>query len=332
MERRPLGRSGLALSVLGFGCGSNGGLMVRGDAGAQERAVARAIELGIAYFDTAPTYGDGASERNLGRVLARLKPDVLVGSKVRVPADPPRIAGAITESLEGSLARLGRDHLDLLQLHSRIAEDGRDNALPAAIVLDEVVPALDRLKRAGKLRAAGLTALGETDSLLRVLDAGCFDSAQVAVNLLNASAARAVPAGFPMQDFRRLIARAAAKGTGVLAIRVLAGGALAGPLRHPVASGRVEPFGTGRDYAADLARAVPLFDLVERGHAADLPEAAIRFAAMQDGVTSVLVGYSDLAQLERAAAAIAKGPLQAAALARLAAIWQSYAASPEEER
>src|SRR6185503_6450753 len=110
------------------------------------------------------------------------------------------------------------------------------------------------------------------------------------VNLLNPSAARAVPANFPMQDFQRAIARAKAAGMGVLAIRVLAGGALAGPMRHPVASTRVDPFGTGRDYASDLARATGLFDLVAGGDAADLPEAAIRFAAMADGVTSVLVG------------------------------------------
>jgi aryl-alcohol dehydrogenase-like predicted oxidoreductase len=324
MERRSLGRSGLALSLLGFGCGSNGGLMVRGEASEQERAVARAIELGIGYFDTAPTYGDGASERNLGRVLKQLKPDVLVGSKFRLPAESSDIAAAIQRSLEGSLARLGRDHVDLLQLHSRIAGDGRANSVAAATVLEQVVPALQKLRSAGKLRAIGLTGLGDTASLLEILDAGLFDAVQIACNLLNPSAGRPVPAGFPMQDFSQAIARAQAAGTGVLAIRVLAGGALAGPLRHPVASGRVEPFGTGRDYASDLGRATPLFDLVSAGHAGDLPEAAIRFAAMPEGVTSVLVGYSSLDQLERAAAAIAKGPLPAAAMTRLEEVWQHH--------
>lgn len=324
MERRPLGRSGLAFSVLGFGCGSNGGLMVRGDAAEQERAVARAIALGVTYFDTAPTYGEGESERNLGRVLKALKPDVLVGSKYRLPAEPGEIAAAVPRSLEASLARLGRDHLDLLQLHSRIATDGRPNSVTSDAVLNEVVPALDKLRQAGKLRAIGLTGLGDTPSLLRILDAGVFNSVQIAVNLLNPSAARPVPPGFPMQDFARAIARAAAAGMGVLAIRVLAGGALVGPLRHPVASTRVDPFGTGRDYASDLARAAVLADLVQEGQAADLPEAGIRFAAMQEGVTCVLVGYSSLDQLEHAAAAIAKGPLPAAAMQRLDAIWKSY--------
>ena len=69
MEKRKLGRTGLEVSLLGFGCGAVGGLMVKGAAADQERAVARALELGINYFDTASMYGNGESERNLGRVL-----------------------------------------------------------------------------------------------------------------------------------------------------------------------------------------------------------------------------------------------------------------------
>src|SRR5246500_937197 len=101
MDRRKLGRTGLEVSVLGFGCGAVGGLMIRGSAADQERAVARAIELGINYFDTAPLYGNGASERNLGRVLNRLKPDVAVGTKVLLAApEASRIGEAVTRSLE----------------------------------------------------------------------------------------------------------------------------------------------------------------------------------------------------------------------------------------
>ena len=69
MEQRQLGNTGLKLSVLGFGCGMVGGLMIKGSAAEQARAVARALELGINYFDTAPHYGDGASECNLGPAL-----------------------------------------------------------------------------------------------------------------------------------------------------------------------------------------------------------------------------------------------------------------------
>ena len=86
MERRTLGRTRLEVSVLGFGCGAVGGLMVRGNPSDQERAVARALEVGINYFDTAAMYGNGESERNLGRVLKSLKPNLYLGTKVRVPA------------------------------------------------------------------------------------------------------------------------------------------------------------------------------------------------------------------------------------------------------
>src|SRR4030081_2020006 len=106
MQMRVFGRTGMQLSVLGFGCGAVGGIMVRGDPADQERLVARAIDVGVNYFDTAVLYGDGESEKNLGRVLKKLKPaGAVVGTKVRVPpAEFGHIAAAVTTSLEGSLA------------------------------------------------------------------------------------------------------------------------------------------------------------------------------------------------------------------------------------
>src|SRR5262245_21542384 len=96
MERRRLGKTGLEVSVLSFGCGAVGGLMTRGDPADQERAVARALELGVNYFDSAALYGNGKSEENLGRVLAKLKSKVVVATKVRVMAgDRARAAEAI---------------------------------------------------------------------------------------------------------------------------------------------------------------------------------------------------------------------------------------------
>src|SRR5215475_9335670 len=97
METRAFGRTGMRFSILGFGCGAVGGLMVRGDPADQERTVARALEAGVNYFDTAVQYGDGASEKNLGRVLKALKPaNAFVGTKVRLPPDA---LGGIAEAL-----------------------------------------------------------------------------------------------------------------------------------------------------------------------------------------------------------------------------------------
>src|SRR5665213_4539049 len=110
MERRAMGKTGLNVSVLGFGCGAVGGLMVRGEPNDQERAVARAVDLGINYFDTAAMYGNGASETNLGRVLSILRPDVLVATKTKVdPVARGRIGKAIFQSADASLQRLRRD-------------------------------------------------------------------------------------------------------------------------------------------------------------------------------------------------------------------------------
>src|SRR5271165_1929118 len=207
MERRTLGRTGLAVSVLGFGCGAVGGLMVRGNPPDQERAVARAIELGINYFDTAAMYGNGESERNLGRVVKSLKPDIFVGTKVRVPdSERSRVGTAITASLEASLQRLQLDRVDLFQLHNHVTADGSDGGLTPETVIGEVVPAFERLRQQGKTRFCGITAVGDTPALHRVVNARAFDTAQVSYNLLNPSAGAAVPAGYPAHDFGNLLA------------------------------------------------------------------------------------------------------------------------------
>src|SRR6516164_324108 len=115
MEMRVFGRTNMRLSLLSFGCGAVGGLMVRGDPRDQERAVARAIDVGVNYFDTAVQYGDGESEKNLGRILQTLKPaHAVVGTNVRLPsATFGRIAETVTTSLDDSLTRLRRDSVDI---------------------------------------------------------------------------------------------------------------------------------------------------------------------------------------------------------------------------
>ena len=324
MEHRILGRTGLTISALGFGCGNVGGLMVRGTPAERERAVARAVELGINYFDTAPLYGNGESELNLGAVLKALRPDVVVGTKFRVaPDEQGRIGAAVAESLEASLRRLGAERVDLLQLHNLVSLDGRERSLDVRVVLDEVVPALDALRRQGKIRYYGITALGDTPALHRVIDARVFDTAQVCLNLLNPSAVMPLPPGFPAHDFGGLLDRTRDAAMGTIGIRVLAAGALSGvATRHPVAVPSVDPIASGRDYTADVARARRLEALVKEGHAGSLVEASLRFAIASPALTTVLVGYSSLEHLEYAAACVNKGPLPRVALERLAALWR----------
>ncbi len=329
MEYRELGRTGLQVSMLGFGCGNVGGLIIRGTPQDRVRAVARAMEAGINYFDTAPSYGNGQSEQNLGQVLRELKADVYVGTKVRIgAAELGDLRGAIMHSVEASLQRLGRDAVDLIQLHNHIAphREPEDPTLGVQDVLGEVVETFRHLQAQGKVRYYGITALGDTSALHEVLDSAAVYTAQVAYNLLNPSAGQPVPAGFPHQDFGQLIDRAAAQRTGCIGIRVLAAGALSGTeARHPIAVPSVAPIGTGADYQSDVKMAQMLHFLSEEGYAADLIEASMRFAWSKPGLSTVLVGYSSPDHLEHALTAAARGPLPAATISRLTRAWEAFA-------
>ena len=328
MQMRKFGRTPLQLSVLGFGCGAVGGLMVRGDPAEQERTIARALTAGVNYFDTAVQYGDGESEKNLGRILERLKPaNAVVGTKVRIPPDAfGRIADTVTTSLEESLARLRRDHVDIFHLHNPVTEKGGGATLSVSQVLDEVVPAFERLRAQGKTRFLGLTAVGDTVALHKVIDSGAFDSAQVVYNMLNPSAAAAMPSNYPAQDYGRLFDHTMKAGVGVVGIRVLAGGALSGSAeRHPIASPPPEPIGSAMDYDADIDRARRLLPLVKEGFAGSLTEAATRFAIAHDAMGTILVGIATPEQFDGALAAVQKGPLPKAALARLAELQKGFA-------
>jgi L-galactose dehydrogenase/L-glyceraldehyde 3-phosphate reductase len=328
MEMRVFGRSGLRLSVLGFGCGAVGGLMVRGDPADQERAIARALEAGVNYFDTAWQYGEGASEQNLGRILRTLKPaNAVVGTKVRLQsADIGRIGEAIAASLDASLKRLLLDRVDIFHFHNAITEAGGGLALTVEQMLGEVVPAFERARRQGKIRFLGLTGVGDTSALHKVIDARVFDSAQIVYNMLNPSAAVTLPARYPAQDYGRLFDRTQAAGVGVVGIRVLAGGALTGSAeRHPIASPPPEPIGSAMRYDADIARARRLLPLVTEGFAASLTEAATRFAISHPAMGTILVGTATPQQFEDSLAAVRKGPLPREALDRLMALQQGFA-------
>lgn len=331
MQLRVFGRTGMQLSVLGFGCGAVGGFMVRGDPADQDRIIARAIAAGVNYFDTAVQYGNGESEKNLGRILRKLKPaNAIVGTKVRVQlADFGRIADAVTTSLEGSLERLGLERVDIFHLHNPIAETAGGLALSVRQVLDEVVPAFQRLRQQGKIRFLGMTAVGDTAAMNQVIDAGAFDSAQIVYNMLNPSAAEPLPANYPAQDYGRMFDHTRAAGVGVVGIRVLAGGALSGSAeRHPIASPAPEPIGSAMSYDADVDRARRLMPLVKEGFASSLTEAATRFALSHPAMGTILVGVATPQQFEDALAAVQKGPLPQAALDRLSALRQAFSGEP----
>jgi aryl-alcohol dehydrogenase-like predicted oxidoreductase len=308
MEQRRLGRSGLMVSVIGFGCGAVGGLMVKGTASDQQRAIARALEAGITYFDTAADYGNGASEQSLGAALRALKADPIVGTKVRLAqAEYATIGATIAAGMDASLKRLGRERVHLFQLHNPVSATADAACMTPDMVEAEVLPAFARLREQGKADHFGFTAIGEPDALRRVLANAAMTSAQLPYNLLN---------GAPGGEQAGLAAFAASHEVGVIGIRSFAGGALSGTeARGPLGMQSVQPIGSGNSYAEDVAAAQRFRVLVDRGFASDLIEAALRFAITTPHMATAMVGLGSLAELAHAITAANKGPLPAEALA-----------------
>ena len=335
MEQRDLGRTGLRVSTLGFGAGAVGGLMVRGGPAEQARAIARAIDGGITYFDTAPGYGDGRSEENLGRALRELDAwgRVVVGTKVRLRlADLADPIPAIRRSCEASLRRLGRDAIDLIQLHNQIRRSvsGETAASGESLPLDEVLGAvaegLQRLIRDGLAAHVGFTGLGDADATAANARDGPYATVQVYYNASNPSAGAAGAAG-DGQDFAGLLGTAAAHGVGVIVIRPLAAGALLGATeRHANAGDPGVPLAGGLGYAHDLARAQALAPLAHELGLENPLELSLRFVQAHGGVSTVIVGYSDLTQLEDALRWTSRGPLPADAVGRVVALAQGAVA------
>jgi L-galactose dehydrogenase/L-glyceraldehyde 3-phosphate reductase len=324
MEYRTLGRTGIRVSEIGFGCGNVGGMMVRGSHDAQISAMRYALALGIDYFDTAALYGDGLSETHLGEVLKEIKPDVHVATKFPVrPEDLGDIPGSIRRSLEGSLTRLQLDAVDVFQLHTNLST-AAEPGLGAAEVLRAggIADTLDALRDEGLIGHRGFTGMGDTGALHEVIESGRFDTVQIYYNLLNPSAGHAVPADYPNQDYRLTIDKAAAQNMGIIVIRALAGGAVSGPQRADLASRR--PGGVmaaGNDYDSDLRRAEALSFLAAGERT--VAQASIRFALDNPNVSTVLVGFSDETQIDDAAAAANGSPLSAVDMDRIRTLWAS---------
>ncbi len=329
MKYRMLGRTGLQVSEIGFGCGNIGGLMVRAPLEERLSAVSRALELGINYFDTAAAYGNGQSEKNLGEGLKAIKPSVIVATKFGVVReDLNDIESAVRRSLESSLQRLGRGSVDIFQLHTPVFlendETSRGIDLNHVLGSGGVADALDRLRSEGLIRFLGFTGLGDTEALHQVIQSRRFDLCQAYLNLLNPSAAVDVPANFTSQNFGGLIRNASRNGMGMVAIRVLAGGALGGEVSRagyaaPTVGGALA---SGGEYEADRSRAGKLGFLL-KGAVSNLSQPGVRFVLGQPGVSITLVGFSSLAQIEEAVACSDLGLLPESDMEKLQQMWAS---------
>ena len=302
VPQRSLGRIGLTIPALAFGAGPVSALMT--DAGARVRQLATvraALALGVDWFDTASTYGNGASETSLGWVLEELGVgrSVRIGTKVRLAPDQLRdIPSAVRASVEGSLRRLGVDSVALLQLHNSVTRQRgeQSTSLTPDDVLrkDGVLAAFEQLRREGLVQHLGLTGLGDAESLEEVLRAVAWATMQVNLNLCDSQSTVA-------QNRPERAARLPA----LLAIRVFAGGALAG--RPPSAHTLTTKFFPLAGYERDLRRAEAMRSLLPGG--VSLPEAAVRFAVHHTRVTSAIVGFGWPEEVADAARWAGNGPL-----------------------
>jgi aryl-alcohol dehydrogenase-like predicted oxidoreductase len=327
MQYRTIGRTGIKVSEIGFGCGNNAVLMVKAPYEDQRQAVRHALDLGINFFDTAFAYGLGKSEENLGRILNDLGAHPVVSTKIRLESDAVGDVGAATiRAIEAGLKRLNRDRVDFIQLHTRVTLErgaGKRFSLTPQDVLGPkgVVEGFKTMRDRGKVGYFGFSGLGEVTALHQLVDSGEFHGFQAYYNLLNPSAGQPVPQGFSALDYRRIIDRAAAKGMGAFVIRVLAAGALTSD-PGPGGGSSPEPLSPGSDYPLDVQRA----EKVKAALAVDgksLTQAAIRFGLMKSEVSTVLVGFSNTAHIDEAVACSGAPALSDNEVARVRKLWET---------
>jgi L-glyceraldehyde 3-phosphate reductase len=335
VEYRQVGNTELRVSEIGFGCGGNAGLMVRGSPAEQRRVVERAVELGINYFDNAPDYGNGVAEENLGSVLKELKLRPVITSKVEVRhTDLGDIAGHVVRSTEESLERLRVDYVDILQIHNGPAPspprlEGR--AYTQLWIEDYLRPGgalegLQRVLRDGKARYLGFICRGnDTYQVRQLIDTNLFRMINVPYTLLNPTAGMARSPGLEVdRDFGAVIPYAYEHGVGAAIYSPLAGGFLtdhivAGGARHPLAGARDT---ASEAYRRHLEMARALSFLMREG-TQTLTQAAIRFILMHQGVTVVLGGFSALDHLEEIVPVSGAGPLAPELMARVEMVWRA---------
>lgn len=329
MNYRRFGRTGLRVSEVVFGGGYVGGLMILADVDTRRRVLRRALDAGINWIDTAPLYGQGRSEEAIGELLAEIAEPPYLSTKVRLDLDQlSDIPGAIERSVHESLRRLRRDSVDLLQLHNQIGTRQGSGVLGAISIEDVlrkngVADGLEHMRKQGLTRFIGLTALGEATAIVRALQSGRFDSAQVYYNLLNPSAARAMPPRWSGHDFSGVCAACARHDVAMMGIRVFASGVLATDLRH----GREVVLTENSALAIETQRAYAALNALGPGHGTRA-QTALRFVLSNPDFACFVVGIGEPTHLDEVIEAQSRGPLAPEVVAQLEAVYaEGFAAA-----
>lgn len=307
MEQRLLPRLGRTASVVGLGCwqlGADWGAVDDGTAMAILRAAA---DAGVTFFDTADVYGDGRSERFVGRLLAERAGEPLlvatkVGRRARVQEDSEYTETNLRTWVARSLVNLGVERLDLVQWHCPPT---------ATFQRESMYELFDELVAEGTVAAYGVSVES-------------VEQARLAIAHPNIASVQIIANAFRLKPFETVIPEAAAAGVGIIARVPLASGLLAAKFdaassfaaddhRNYNREGKAFDLGetfSGVPYAVGVEAARELAALAPAG--ATPAQAALRWLTEQPGVSTVIPGASSVAQARANAAVASLEPLPAA--------------------
>jgi len=310
VRHRQLGRTDLRISEIGFGAWGIGGRTAGNtsygdtDDPTSLRALQRAVDVGINFFDTSSAYGNGHSEELLGAVFKAKRPQVVIATKAGYNSwdrPPDFSANAVVASVEASLRRLRSEYIDILQLHNPPCQ---------ALQSDDLRVALERLLSSGKVRVWGVSAKSPAEAAQALAS---FDVAVVQANF-NMMDVRAVSTGL----FDEVLNR----GAGFIARTPLCFGFLSGTIdrqtRFPPGDHRLGWPRAQLDNWIDGAR--ELLQAAGSSPGAEGARSALRFCLSFDAVSTVIPGILRPEEAEQNALASDAGPLEASAVEQVLAI------------
>jgi aryl-alcohol dehydrogenase-like predicted oxidoreductase len=286
MKYRTLGRTGLIVSEIGFGAWALGGNQYGpADDAISIKAIARAVELGCNFFDTADVYGLGHSEEVIAQGLSEVGKlnDVIIATKVGGTMDGSSVTLSedyIRTALQNSLKRLRRDYIDLYQLH---------NPYRQIILQGQVFEILEKLKQEGLIRFYGLTVHSVAEGLA-ALKNGKPDTIQIVYNMYSL-----IQSHNPAEQ---LFPSAKNANVGIITREPLANGFLTGKIKPETVFAEGDVRGswqtTHRSFKLRITEALRFLEQPNR----TLSQAALRFVLDEAAVTTTIVGIKSPKQAE----------------------------------
>jgi len=317
MRYRTLGSTGLSISEISFGTWAIGGSWGNVDEQSALDALAKAIDSGVNFFDTADVYGDGRAERLLRLATRGREREIYIATKFCRNADIHDPAtytyDAITSFCEASLKRLDREAIDLYQIHC---------PPPEVLEQGDVFVALERLKQAGKIRHYGVSVETVAEGLLAIRYPG-VETLQVIFNL------------FRQKPITELFPHTSVRDVGIIVRLPLASGLLTGKFHstdtfsaddHRNFNRDGQSFNVGETFAGlPFAKGVELAQQLrwideDRGNMA---RASMRWILQHPAVSCVIPGFKNTVQVEDNLATLEAAPFSAEEMERLTAFYES---------